>query len=82
MKYLFLLIALMKIMILSRRHLSRRTKRRDIYLTILAESDKFENKLIYEGFVKIMVFNEKQAEMTILVKTGITGNGAMKINKM
>jgi hypothetical protein len=82
MKYIFLLIALMKIMVLSRKRLSRRSKRTrgEFHLIISVVDLKMEHlhQTIYDGLVEILPFNEEQAEIKLLVKAGSMGTTQME----
>jgi cellulose synthase/poly-beta-1,6-N-acetylglucosamine synthase-like glycosyltransferase len=74
MKYLILLILLMNIMVFSRKHLSRKSRRthgKDYVITIatLDEDPRFQKKLIYHGHAEVeLPTNDEQLEIKIIVK--------------
>jgi hypothetical protein len=74
MKYLILLILLMNIMVFSRKHLSRKSRRThgkdyEIKITVLDEDPRFKGKIIYFGHAEIeLPTTDKQLEIKIIVK--------------
>jgi hypothetical protein len=69
MKYLLFLIALMNIIVISRKHLSRKSKRTQKLLNILItipDDDRFENPVVYNGQVQIPD-SDQGNEITLLI---------------
>jgi hypothetical protein len=74
MKHLILLIVLMNIMLFSRKHLSKKSRRThgkdyEIKIATLEEDLRFQKKLIYHGHAEVeLPITDKQLEIKIIIK--------------